>query len=123
MVRLLEAVEALSVVASPSTRLDSSVRTRVNADLDHAGLDGNRGFKSIGQGLAAIGDVLSKHGLEWDDTLNANSFHGESGQRTIHIALTNEADSFSPTSITNSLVRIAWYQHQSGNYEVTAYLS
>lgn len=124
MVRLLQAAEALSIiVASPEARLDPSIRSRANAELDRSGLDGNRSFRSIGQGLAAVGDVLGKHGLEWDETMNSHLFMGDSGQRTLSIALSNETDSFSPTSVGNSLVRFAWYRHPTGNYEITAYLS
>jgi len=123
MDRLLIAAEALSVVAAAAGHLDSAIRSRLNADLSHAGLDGNRSFHTVGQGLSAIGEVLAKHGLEWDSTLSAHLFMGDSGERTLDIAFSNETDPFSPVSITNSMVRVAWYKHQSGRYEITAYLS
>ncbi len=91
--------------------------------MERAGLDGNQPFRSVGSGLAAIGEVLSKHGLEWDTTLSSHLFRGEAGRRTLDIAFSNPADSFSPTSISNSMVALTWHQHQSGNFEVIAYLS
>ena len=124
MERLLIAAEALVLIAKATPgRLESAVRSRVNVALDQAGLDGNRSFQTIGQGLAAIGNVFSKFGIEWDETLNAHMFRAETGQATLRIAFTNQEDSFSPQSISNSIVRVGWYQHQSGNFEVTAYLS
>jgi hypothetical protein len=124
MDRLLLAAEALTLIAKVTPgRLESSVRSRVNVALDQAGLDGNKSFQTFGQGLAAVGGILGKFGLEWDETLNAHNFRGDSGQATLRIAFTNEADSFSPQSISNSMVRLGWYKHQSGNYEITAYLS
>lgn len=109
--------------ALQAVRLDPATRSRVNARLDQRGLDGNRSFRSISEGLSTIGKILSEHGLEWDDTLDANLFLGDNGQRTLRLAKSNEADAFSPASISNSLVRVGWYKHPSGNYEITAYLS
>lgn len=113
MVRLLVAAEALTLIAraTPPERLEPAARSRINAALDQAGLDGNRSFQTIGQGLSVIGQVLSKHGLAWDAP-NTAQFQEESGQRTAKIA-----------SVSNSVVRIGWFRHPSGYYEITAYLS
>jgi hypothetical protein len=73
--------------------------------------------------LAAIGHVLGRHGVEWDEVLNVHLFRGDTGNVLLHIAMSNEADAFSPTPISNSVVRMGWYKHPSGNYEITAYVS
>lgn len=112
--RLLEAVEALAIISGTANRLESSDRIRVNAALDNAGFDGDRSFQTVGQSLSAINHVLERHGLH----IEADTVHSRvaSGQRTFHIVA-------SGTRVENSILRVGWYQHPSGNYEVTAYLS
>lgn len=113
MTRLLVAAEALTLITrtAQSSRLEPTIRARVNAALDQEGLDGNRSFQTIGQGLAVIGQTLSKFGLTWDAP-NMSQFQSETGQRTVRIA-----------SVSNSVVRIGWFKHPSGYCEITAYLS
>ncbi len=116
-------IKVARALYAASDRLDTAKRQQINHDLNHSGMDGNVSFHSVGQGLAAVGAVLSKHGLEWDETLNANTFLRDQGRRPLAIAFSNPQDSFSPTSIANSVVSFAWYKRESGNYEITAYLS
>jgi len=86
-------------------------------------MDGNGPFRTIGEALAEIGSILSKHGVEWDATLNANLFRGNSGKRDLDIAMSNATDSMSPTQINNSMVSFSWYERESGSLEILAYLS
>lgn len=98
-------------------------RAKANADLSSSGLDGNKSFKSIGTAINAITAALDQNGLELDDVPSADLFRGDSGRRTLRVAWSNPDDAFSPDSIENTMLSIQWYKHQSGNYEVTAYLS
>lgn len=106
-----------------SDKLDKKIKSKANADLEAQGLDGNKSFRSIGQGINAITGVLEKHGIELDDVPSADLFRGDDGRRTLHLAWTNKDDAFSPKSISNSMLAFQWHKHQSGNYELIAYLS
>jgi hypothetical protein len=122
--KLAKAVSAIAArVAGATQKLSSSLRQKINGDLSRHGLDGNIRFRSVGEGLAKIGAVLSQYGIEWDDTMNSHLFMGNEGRRTIDIAFTNQEDSFSPTPISNSMVALSWYRTETDKYEVTAYLS
>lgn len=110
-------------VAGVTQKLPSSLRQKINGDLSRHGLDGNIRFRSVGEGLARIGSVLSQYGIEWDDTMNSHLFMGNEGRRTLDIAFTNQEDSFSPIPISNSMVALSWYKTETDKYEVTAYLS
>jgi hypothetical protein len=109
--------------AAASVRLDNTTRQKVNAELMKKGLDGNRSFQRIGQALNVIAQVLSSEGLEQAEVFNANRFLGDNGRATFDIALSNPTDPFSPTDIGNSMLALTWHKHESGNYEVIAYLS
>jgi hypothetical protein len=112
-----------SRTAAAGVRLDNSTRQNVNADLMKKGLDGNRAFPRIGQALNVIAEVLQDAGLEQAEVFNANRFLSDDGRANFDIALSNPTDSFSPTDITNSMLAVTWYKHNSGHYEVIAYLS
>ena len=109
--------------AATSAKLTPKQRSEINHDLNRYGMDGNKPFQSVGKGLGAVGEVLAKHGLEWESVLNSHLFSRESGRQMLDVAFTNQADSFSPVPITNSMVAFAWYLRESGNYEITAYMS
>ena len=106
-----------------SAKLDAATRRKANAMLSRKGLDGNRSFPKVGTGLAAIGEELTEFGLEWDTTLNAHLFMGDSGHTTLDIAFSNKEDPFSPTPISNSMVAVSWYKRETDKFEVTAYFS
>lgn len=106
-----------------SVRLDNTTRQKVNADLMKKGLDGNRSFQRIGQALNVIAQVLEDSGLEQAEVFSADRFRRDDGRANFDIALSNPTDPFSPTDISNSMLAITWHRHDSGNYEVIAYLS
>lgn len=110
-------------LASTSLRLDGGLRRKVNLDLVERGFGGKGSFRSPGQALAEIGDVLQDRGLQWDTVLNAQLFQGNSGKRALDIAFRNEAEPMSPTSISNSVLSFSWYERESGSYEIIAHLS
>lgn len=109
--------------AAASVKLDNSTRQKVNAALMKKGLDGNIAFQRIGQALNVIAGVLQDAGLEQAEVFSANRFMGDDGRANFDIALSNPTDSFSPTDIANSMLAITWHKHESGRYEVIAYLS
>lgn len=110
-------------IAAGGVRLDSATKRKGNLMLSRHGLDGNRPFRSISEGLSHVNVALSSVGIELDDVFSADLFMGSEGRRTFNLALSNEQDPFSPTPISNSWLIVAWYRRESGNYEVTAYLS
>lgn len=109
--------------AASTRKMDSATRAKANADLARNGLDGNGRFSKVGQGLSRAFDVLAKYGIEPDETLNANGFMGPEGRRSIHLAFSNPADSFSPVNIPNTMLAITWAEVNPGRFEMVAYLS
>lgn len=101
----------------------NKARAKTNDSLNSAGLDGNKSFRTFGAAMNAITAALDKNGLELDDVPSADLFKGDSGRRTLRVAWSNPDDVMSPESIENTMISIQWSKHQSGNYEVTAYLS
>lgn len=110
-------------VAAAAARLSPKVRSAGNMDLIRAGLDGNGRFKSPGEALGRASEVLAKHGMEWGEVINAFSLRPPQGNLNIDLALSNPTDPFSPMDISNSVLAVQWYQLDSGQYEVVAYLS
>lgn len=109
--------------AAAGVRLDNTSRQKVNADLMKNGLDGNLAFQRIGQALNVIAEVLQDAGLEQAEVFSASRFMGDDGRANFDIALSNPTDPFSPTPVANSMLAITWHKHDSGRYEVLAYLS
>lgn len=109
--------------AAASVKLDNTTRQKVNAALMKKGLDGNLAFQRIGQALNVIAGVLGDAGLEQAEVFSASRFMADDGRANFDIALSNPTDSFSPTPIANSMLAITWHKHESGRYEVIAYLS
>lgn len=109
-------------------RLPKATITRINATLRKLGMDGNGRFSRMGGVLNDIGTVLAENGLEWDDVLDGHRFNQPRGRANLSIALTNEADSFSPENVVNSMVNIQWIvlgkdENDEDLIEVLAYLS
>lgn len=109
--------------AATSARLDSKIRREANAALDRAGLGGRGRYRKPGAGLSAAWEVLEKFGLEPDAIPNAHLTGEPQGSITQDIAFSNEADAFSPVSITNSMLAFSWTELRDGVFECIAYLS
>ena len=109
--------------AATSTKLDTRTRSQANTALERNGLDGNGRFRKVGEGLSKAFDVLATFGIEQDETLNAHLFSSSKGQRSLQLAFTNREDSFSPTSISNSMLSFSWQELSPDRFEVLAYLS
>jgi hypothetical protein len=104
-------------------RLDPKLRRQVNDALDRAGFGGKRKFRRMGEALNAVMSVLSDHGIEQDETLNAHHFNQPKGTANIDIAFSNAEDPFSPENIGNSWLHMSWEELRADTIEVIAYLS
>jgi len=104
-------------------RLDNGLKRQINADLDRAGFGGKARFRKIGAALNMATGVLARHGIEPDETLNAHKFPEHGGTATVRLALSNDADPFSPEEITNTMLALQWTELEPGRVEVIAYLS
>ena len=108
---------------SAAARLDQKVRSTANMALIKAGMDGNGRFRSPGMALARISEVLADHGIEWGQVIQSFPLKQPQGRMVIDLALSNPADSFSPTDLDNVALAFQWYQLADDKYEIVAYLS
>lgn len=104
-------------------RLDTGAKRRINADLVRAGFGGKRKFRKMGEAVNVALGILGDHGLEQDEVVSADKFRQPSGHTTIHVALSNAEDPFSPESISNSMLALQWSELRPGVVEVIAYMS
>jgi hypothetical protein len=108
---------------APQGRLDSGTRSAINRDLDKGGFGGAKRFRRMGEALNEAFSILAKYGIEPDEVLNAHTFNQSKGHRLIELALTNAADSFSPTNISNCGLAFSWHDLGDERFEVIAYIS
>ena len=105
-------------------RLDRSLRQKINRAMERKGLDGNGRFRKPEEGYSRAVDVMQEHGIELDEVVSSHLFSPRpSGTVKADIALTNEADRFSPVSITNSMLYLQYTEVSDDRFEVVAYLS
>ena len=105
-------------------RLDRSLRQKINRAMERKGLDGNGRFRKPEEGYSRAVDVMQEHGIELDEVVSSHLFSPRpSGTVRADIALTNEADRFSPVSITNSMLYLQYTEVSDDRFEVVAYLS
>lgn len=102
-------------------RLDRKTRDSIVDALKAAGLDGNGRFEKAERGYAKAVEVIGKFGLELDDVANSHLFRRDSGQMALHLAWTNEKDSFSPTPM-GSMLAVSWHKVADDRFEVLAYV-
>jgi hypothetical protein len=109
--------------AAASVKLDNSTRQKINMALMRSGMDGNKPWPRLGQALNEIGEVLANNGIS-HDIMSADRFRGRDGITRLDIDFINEADPFSPTPITNSMLVITYHQfEETDRWEIIAYLS
>lgn len=105
-------------------RLDRSLRQKINKAMERKGLDGNGRFRKPEEGYSRAVDVMQEHGIELDEVVSSHLFNPRpSGTVKADIAFTNEADRFSPVSITNSMLYLQYTEVSDDRFEVVAYLS
>jgi hypothetical protein len=108
---------------APQGRIDPATRSVINRDLEKAGFDGNGRFARMGQALSKAFDVLSEHGIQTAEIINAHTFNQSKGHRLIELAFSNAEDSFSPTSVSNAGLAFSWHDLGDERFEVIAYIS
>lgn len=105
-------------------RLDRSLRQKINKAMERKGLDGNGRFRKPEEGYSRAVDVMQEYGIELDEVVSSHLFSPRpSGTVKADIAFTNEADRFSPASITNSMLYLQYTEVSDDRFEVVAYLS
>lgn len=115
-----------------SNKITPTMRNKINARLAGPadGLDGNKPWPKAEHGYAHALDVLSDYGIELDGVVNSMDFKPLSGRVRANLAFTNKEDSFSPTSIQNTMLIVTFAPrgHEGADrtqtrFEVIAYLS
>ncbi len=105
-------------------RLDRNLRQKINRAMEKKGLDGNGRFRKPQEGYSRAVDVMQEHGIELDEVVSSHLFSPRpSGTVKADLAFTNEADRFSPVSITNSMLYLQYTEVSDDRFEVVAYLS
>ncbi len=122
-IKALKATQSGGRLASRGYPLERQLRMKANAALDKAGLDGNTFFRKAEHGDSTAVEVIGKFGIEINEAPNSLMFTRPSGRFTIDLAWSNPGDPFSPEPIPNSMLVVTFHQMESGNFEVTAYLS
>lgn len=105
-----------------SARLIPSLKRAINKDLMRAGLDGRARFRKPEQGYTKALEVLADFGIELDEVVSSHLFKGPKGVVTVDVAFSNPEDSFSPDSISNSMLRLDFTDVGNG-YEMIGYMS
>jgi len=103
--------------------LDRSTRNRIAKQFKRVGLDGNGKFRKPQDGYSRALGILSDFDIEMDDVPSSHLFNGDQGRLSIHLAFTNQEDSFSPIPIRNAMLVITFYKRMKDNFEVLAYIS
>ena len=120
VVKTLKAIAIKEMSFTSSQKLNQSVKSKITNALSKAGLDGNKSFERLGIGLSVISEVLSKFGIEHDIFTGID---GKEGRKNIDLSFSNPEDAFSPEEISNAMLVLTWHQHESGRYEMVAYIS
>jgi hypothetical protein len=117
--RIFRIVEGL---LNERNALPSGERSKINAALSKAGLDGNGKFGSIAAGMNTVAGVLDDFNIEQSELFSA-PMNDQSGRTNLRLSRSNKADPFSPSEFTNTMLVFTWYKRESGNYECVAYVS
>ena len=122
--RMAVRVATQYVKQAASVRLDRGLREKANAKMRRVGLDGNGRFRKPEEGYSRAVEVMQDHGIELDEVVSSHLFSPRpSGTVKADIALTNEADRFSPVSLSNSILYLQYTEVSDDRFEVVAYLS
>lgn len=113
-----------------AARLAPAIKNQFATRAKKVGLDGNGRFESIGKALNFVSKIMEdfvvkgeKVSLQLEDVMSADHFREDSGHRSFRLAYSNPEDSFSPVSISNSMLVFTWTLLEPDRYEVVAYLS
>lgn len=111
-----------------SNRIDRATRSKINAELENAGLDGNGRFKSPGEALNVISDILKKYNIVLASYYH--DFSKPSGQVTIELArsenpeVTQYVENPESTDLLLQMLVFSWYLYEEiDQFECLAYIS
>ncbi len=104
-------------------KLDDRTKRFANAAMSRKGLDGNGRFLKATSGYALALEILGEFGIELDTVVSSHLFSPETNTLNIDLAFTNPANSFSPVSITNSMLHLSYTRLDNDRFEVLAYLT
>jgi hypothetical protein len=104
-------------------KLDSKLKRLANAYMFQDGLDGNGRFRKATDGYNLALKILGDFGIELGEIVSSHLFSPDSNTLKIDLAFTNPADSFSPVSITNSMLHLSYTRLDNDRFEVLAYLT
>lgn len=117
-----KAYRGLTRVRMASRRMDPKVKRQAIPLFKRAGLDGNGRFREPQDGYSKALDILGDLGIELDTVVSSHLFNRDTG--TLHVDLAYKTDDpFSPESISNSVLVIAFHKLAENSFEVLAYLS
>lgn len=111
--------------------IDRSTRESINRQLRKAGLDGNKRFPEVGDGLRIAGEIMRAHGIDYAGILSGDIFLGGQGSRNITVEFVPEYDppELAGREVENSTLAFSWYKEggigtgQERKYELLAYMS
>lgn len=108
-----------------SSRIDNSLKSKINARMRRLGLDGNGRFRKPDRGFAAAVDAMQEHGVTLDSVVNAFEFTARpSGTVRSDIAFIDDSQPFAPgIAISNSILYLQYTEVSDDRFEVVAYLS
>lgn len=113
-------------------RLNTRDRIKISQAFGKAGLDGNGRFKTVGEGISKISQVLDKCGYSLDMISNdievAQAHHREEfneGQRQLTFRKKNETEDayHEHPEIENSVIAMSWHSKGKHGFEILAYPS
>jgi len=121
-IRAARSIQKTSAKTAASARLLPSLKREINKQLIREGFGGRGRWRKPEQGYAKALEVLSNFGIELDTVVSSHLFNRPQGSVVVDLAFTNEEDSFSPESISNSVLRLDWTDVGNG-YEIIGYMS
>ena len=127
----MQSIDFITETDKPE-RVKAKERTKLNAALRKAGLDGNIRFKKIDHGISVVNEALADLGFELAEVTSSDRFREDIGREEFKIARKKHKDPYSPTEIVNSIVSFSWHLLSSKNitdtvkekkFEILAYVS
>lgn len=114
-------VRARSATAIEGT-MPEHVRDAINDELAQY-VGGKPLFRSVGAAIAKCAEILSRHGYEWGEVINAHTFMRDSGHTAIDLAQSKQDDPFSPAQVDDASLSFQWHKFETGRVEAVAYVS
>jgi len=129
--RFLQAAQPMRVPGGRMTRLDPSLRRKINQRLVHVGLDESRTFPKPETIYSLAVQTVGEFGIDLESNINPFVFvdrskpdgKADQGHTTLLLEWRNRENPFSPLPLNNSMLVFTFVRMPSGNFAGTAYLS